>query len=211
MKNYVITIGKTYGSGGSVIAGLLKERLGVPCYAKELLTLASVESGISEELFGETDEKLKGIKSNRSDTPVYTGEIIRPGYPGFLSQENRFFYQAKIMLHKAQKESCIIMGRGSNFVLRTFPNVLSVQVDAPFEVRVMRIMKEKELSYKEAVSLIQKRDADMKNFYRYYTGASWDNVDYFDIRINSAKVSPQQAAELILRSASVVLGRELEE
>ena len=91
MKNIVITIARQYGSGGKTIGEMLAERLNVHFYNKELMKLASEDSGISEALFVNADERSKG--SWRFGTPnVYTGELIPPESDDFTSPDNLFNY-----------------------------------------------------------------------------------------------------------------------
>ena len=76
-KNIVITIARQYGSGGRTIAQMLSERLGIHYYDKELLRLASEDSGINEDLFRNADEKIKNTKLFKILLPWRTCSIIR--------------------------------------------------------------------------------------------------------------------------------------
>ena len=116
MDNFVITIARGYGSGGRQIGKLLAERLNIKYYDKELIKLASEKSGINEELFGNADEKAKnGIFSRPK---VYNGELIPPSKKAFTSDENLFNFQAETIRELASKESCVIVGRCADFVLK---------------------------------------------------------------------------------------------
>ena len=94
-KNIVITIARQYGSGGRTIAQMLSERLGIHYYDKELLRLASEDSGINEDLFRNADEKIKNTKLFKIAHSVYHGELIPPESEDFTSMENLFNYQEK--------------------------------------------------------------------------------------------------------------------
>ena len=78
MDNYVITIARSYGSGGRTMGKMLAEELGIDCYDLDLLKLASEDSGINEALFGESDEKLKGRNIFKIVKGVYTGHVSAP-------------------------------------------------------------------------------------------------------------------------------------
>ena len=95
MENRVITIARSYGSGGRKMGRLLAKELGYEYYDREILRIASDESGISEELFRQADEKQR-IPLFRIAREVYTGEVIPPDSDDFISNENLFRYQAKI-------------------------------------------------------------------------------------------------------------------
>ena len=117
MNNLVITISREFGSGGHKIGTMLSEKLGIPYYDKDLIKLASEQSGINENLFGLADEKSKNSIFKKSK--VYSGDITSPDSPNFTSEENLFNYQAKVIKELAeQKSPCIIIGRCADFVLR---------------------------------------------------------------------------------------------
>ena len=133
MKNYVIAISRQFGSGGKTIGENLAKELGVNCYSREILRMASDESGIKEELFNANDEKISnGILTGISKN-IYNGQLIPPGDRDFVSPENLFYYQAKIIKDLASRESCVIVGRCADFVLKDYENLISVFVHAPKE------------------------------------------------------------------------------
>ena len=136
MGNIVITIARHFGSGGKTIGEMLAKDMGIPCYALEIIKMASEESGISEALFNQADERLKRTPlSTRlgSTKAEYTGDLIGPGSSQFVSDKNLFNYQAKVMRDPAEKESCVIVGRAADYVLKGNPNVVSVFVHASKE------------------------------------------------------------------------------
>ena len=88
MDNEVITIARQYGSGGKTIAAMLAKDLGINCYSREILKMASEESGINERLFGMTDEKLKGAGWLKLLKRPYEGELLPPESSGFVSENS---------------------------------------------------------------------------------------------------------------------------
>ena len=111
MKNIVITISRQYGSGGKTIGAMLAHELGINCYSREILRMASEDSGINERLFGMSDEKIRRASWFRLLSRPYEGELLPPEDKGFTSDDNLFNYQAKIIKDLAAKESCVIIGR----------------------------------------------------------------------------------------------------
>ena len=97
MEHTVITIARSYGSGGRTLGKKLAEELGIHCYDRELIRMASDESGINEALFGQTDEKLKRMPLFRIAKRNYHGEVLTPDSDEFVSNDNLFNYQAKII------------------------------------------------------------------------------------------------------------------
>ena len=111
MEHTVITIARSYGSGGRTLGKLLAKELGIHCYDRELLRMASEQSGINEALFGEVDEKVKSLPLFGISKKIYKGEIFPPESDDFVSDDNLFNYQAKIIKEVAAEESCVIIGR----------------------------------------------------------------------------------------------------
>ena len=122
MVNYVITIARQYGSGGRTIGRMLSERLKISYYDKDILRLASDDSGIDEGLFGRVDEYSTATHSfKKRGSEIYTGELYPPDSKEFISDENLFSYQAKVIRDLAKRESCVIIGRCSNYILEDLP------------------------------------------------------------------------------------------
>ena len=132
MENVVITIARQYGSGGRTIGRMLAKELGIPFYDRELLEMASEDSGIHVKFFGAADEKVK-TAAKLKGTKVYSGELLSPEDRAFVSDDNLFNYTAKTIKHLAEQESCVIIGRCADFILRDYPNVASVFIHASEE------------------------------------------------------------------------------
>ena len=114
MDNFVITIARQYGSGGRTVGEMLAKKLGIGYYDKDIIRMASEDSGIHETLFGRVDEYSSAKKPLFGKNGIYSGELISPQSKDFTSDENLFNYQAKIIRELAGKESCVIIGRCSN-------------------------------------------------------------------------------------------------
>ena len=200
MKNYVITIARGYGSGGSHIARQLSKDLQIPCYDTEILMMASDLSGINEKFFFEANEKIdKGILPFPNRQGAFTWSVFPPQDKRFLSNENLFAYQAKVILQLASAggPSCIIIGKAANFILRTFPNTLKLNIQAPLDKCIFNIMDRLVVGEKEARKAIEQTDKYRSNYYKYYTGREWlDPVEY-DLSINTGNIKEDDAAKMI--------------
>ena len=167
MDQYVITIARGYGSGGRTIGKLLSEQLGIPYYDRDLLRLASDDSGINQALFAKADEKLKKSLLFKIASNVYKGELIPPDSDDFVSNDNLFNYQAKIIKELANTESCIIIGRCADFILKDYPNVVRVFVHAPLTdcITTLKEMTGKpERDLEKQIASIDKHRAE---YYKY--------------------------------------------
>ena len=196
MDHYVITIARGYGSGGKTIGKMLSKKLDIPFYDRELLRMASDDSGIHERLFGQADERVKpGLR--KPFGKVYKGELLPPESDDFVSDDNLFNYQAKIIKELADTRSCVIVGRCADFILQDRPNVIKLFVHAPFESCVKTVMDMYSLPQKEAEKKIQDTDRHRGDYYKYYTGRNWDNAKNYDLCLNSAELGFDKCVEIV--------------
>ncbi|MDD3220981.1 MAG: cytidylate kinase-like family protein [Clostridia bacterium] len=197
MSHTVITIARQYGSGGKTVGKMLAEDLGIHCYNREILRMASDESGISEELFGKADERLKSSPLYRIAKRVYTGEVLSPDSDDFVSNDNLFNYQAKILKQLAEEESYVAIGRCADYVLKEYDDVVSVFIHAPFDFCLEQAMKKFSKTEDEMRKYIQKTDKHRGDYYKYYTGQEWYDARNYDLCLDSSKLGFDGCVEAI--------------
>lgn len=196
MSNLVITIARGYGSGGKAIGKMLSKRLSIPCYDRSLLQIASDESGINISLFGQIDETLKGGILKRLSQ--HTKELKTPDDPDFLSESNLFNIQAETIKELASRESCVIIGRCADHILRESDQLVSIFLHADEASCAKSVMKHFGISEKEAREKIAKHNRLRGDFYKYYTGREWNNACNYDLSIDTGIIGYEKAVELIL-------------
>ena len=196
MDNRVITIARSYGSGGRRMGRLLAKELGYEYYDREILRIASDESGINEELFSQVDENRR-MPLFRIAREVYTGEVIPPYSDDFISNENLFRYQAKIIRELAATRNCVIVGRCANFILRGRENVINVFVSAPVVDCVRRVMENDGLTLEEAEKKIKKIDKRRADYFKYFTGRQWHDAALYDLCLNTGHMSDQRCVDVV--------------
>jgi len=192
-----VTIARGYGSGGKTMGKRLAEELGWGYYDRELLRLASDESGISEELFAKADETARRSLLFRVARDALDGAVIPPDKENFISNENLFRYQAKIIRQLAETEDCVIVGRCANYILRDNPNAIKLYIHAPEKNCVRTVMSLYGLTNEEALKRIQEIDKRRGDYYRYFTGQDWRFADAYDLCIDSSRMSWDQCIRLI--------------
>ena len=198
MKTFTVTIARGFGSGGKSIGEELARMLGIPCYEDELKRMAVVESGVSEELLEETDERLAGSRVQQRLHSFIHRYNPRPERKEFASQDYIFDIQKKIILSLVEKESCIIIGKCADYILSGRDNVLSVYVDAPRSACVKSICLRMGVDEKDANALIESTDRYRAAYYKYYTGGrDWTNPTNYDMFLNSDKLGRDKCARLI--------------
>ena len=162
----IITIAREMGSGGRTIGKMLAKEFDIPYYDKEIIRMASDESGINEELFGRVDEKVKSSIFAREE--IYTGELIEPDSKDFTSDRNLFNYTAKIINDIAdKKEAAVIVGRCADYILRDRNNVIKLFIYADIKTSVKNIYDKYGLDEKEAKKLIEREDKSRSEYYRH--------------------------------------------
>lgn len=197
MDNFVVTITRSCGSGGSIIANLLAKQLNIKVYDKELLKLASDDSGINERLFAMVDEDTKKSILYKVSKRVYNGELIPPESNDFTSNDNLFNYQAKVLKELAKENSYIVIGRGADYVLRDNKNVIKIFVHANDEECILREMKRLGMERKEAEEWINKTNIYRGIYYRYHTGQKWRDAENYDLILNTSRFSYDECVEII--------------
>ena len=188
MSNYVITIARQYGSGGRTVGEMLSKKLGISYYDKDIIRMASDDSGIHETLFGRVDEYSSAKPPLFKKESIYTGDLIPPHSKEFTSDENLFNYQAKTIRHLAETESCVIIGRCSNYVLKDYPNVLSVFIHASWEFRMEKAAEKLSKTPREIEKFLQKDDKRKFEYCRRFTGKEWTDATNYDLCLDSSKL-----------------------
>ena len=197
MENIVVTIARQYGSGGKTVGEMYAKELGIPCYGMNLLKMASEESGINEQLFMQFDEKLRSNLLLRMTTDLYDGKVIPPGHKDFVSAKNLFNWQAEVIKQLAKSETCVIIGRAADFVLKDYPNVVSVFVHASPEFNLARAMERNSMTTAEMEKFIASTDKYRSDFYKHYTGREWTDARNYDLCLNSGKLGFEKCVEEI--------------
>ncbi len=197
MDHYVVTIARQYGSGARTIGRMLASDLGIGYYDKDIIHMASEDSGILEQMFGRVDEYSNTKLPLFGKNGIYTGEVAGPSSKDFISDENLFAYQAKIIRELAKNQSCVIIGRCANYILRDYPNVVRVFVHADMAVRLERAGKIQSMAPKELERYLLKDDRRKEDFSRRFTGKSWTDLTQYDLIIDSGKNSYERCVQVI--------------
>ena len=202
MANTVITIARSYGSGGRIIGRMLAEKMNVAYYDRNLIYLASDKSGMDARLFSEHDESVKPTLIERIGS--FSSKNIPPESRRFSSHENVFRYQQKMIRELADKSDCVIIGRCANYTLRESGNkLIRVFIWAPHEKCVENVMKKFSITRDEADRTIKDINKHRREYYKYYTGCEWESAMNYDLCINTAQHDTDSAAALIERVAKV--------
>lgn len=198
MGEFIVTIGRQFGSNGRIIGQEVAKKLGVKCYDKELLTKAAKESGVSEELLHSLDEKP--TKSFLYSVVMDPYAFAFSGTQGFQMNLNQQAFKATYdTIQKiAEEESCVIVGRCSDYVLRHHTGLLNIFIYAPIDVRIKTIMERFNLPENKAKDQIVREDKARASYYNYYTSKKWGDLNSYDLCINSSLMSSEDTADYIV-------------
>ena len=190
------------GSGGRTIGKMLSEQLGVKYYDKELIKLASEDSGINEAFFGRVDEKLKTSFIRKNG--VYKGGLIDPSSKDFTSDANLFNFQAKIIKELADKEPAVIVGRCADFVLSGRKDVIKLFIYCDEQTAIRNVIDAYGGSEKDASKLIEKTNKDRCAYYKHYTGRNWEDARNYNICLDTSSMDYQTCVDIIKGYISIV-------
>ena len=194
MKHIIINVGRQLGSGGHDIGRMLALDFQAKYYDRELLNLAAKESGLSEKIFEQNDEKkgfFRGLLN--IGTPHVSGGGYKPG----ISQESLFQFQSDAIRKAAKEGSCVFVGRCADYVLRDFGNTVNIFITASMDYRVVQIMNKKRIDAEAAQKFIEQGEATRAAYYNYYTGKKWGHSSSYDLCIDSSILGLMETEKLI--------------
>ena len=178
-KKIVITISREYGSGGHYVGELLAKRMGLNFYDKNLINLISKKSGLSKEYVEENDQKLASFKYiDNNDDRI------------FIAEE-------KVIKDLAQKESCVIVGRCADYILKDNKDTIKVFLYSSSQDKVKRAVKYYNLEEDKALKEINKINSERAKHYKYYTNRDWYDFANYDIALNVDYLGVEKTAELL--------------
>ncbi|MCR5711865.1 MAG: cytidylate kinase-like family protein [Prevotella sp.] len=192
-KHIIINVGRQLGSGGHDIARMLAHDFNAKYYDKEILNLAAKESGFSEKIFEQNDEKKGFIRGLFSMTTPHVSGAYESGF----SQENLFKFQSDAIRKAAEKGSCVFVGRCADYVLRDFENVVNIFITASMHDRVQQILNNQSVTPPEAKHMILQAESKRAAYYNYYTGKKWGHAESYDLCVNSSILGLDETEKMI--------------
>lgn len=174
-KHIVITIAREYASGGRYVGKLLAEKLKINFYDKELIDLAAKESGLASKYIEETEEESRKTEND----------------------DRIFIAETKVIKNLAKKESCVIVGRCADYILKDNKDVLKVFLYSDEENKIKRAIKYYGLNKNNASKQIAKINKERERHYKFYTNRNWRDLNNYDLAINVDSQGVEKTAEYI--------------
>lgn len=197
-EKYVITIGRTFGSGGRLLGQLLAQRLGIGFYDKKLLVESARKAGYNLDYFEKNDERAPRIMGGV--VPFAMGFYPMSWIGDAVSGSDSIYKaQCEFMHELAGKEACVIVGRSADYVLRDVKNVINIFVHAPADECARRIVDRLDCkSLDEAKVLAERTNKLRANFYNFYTDKRWGAAESYDLTFDSSLIPIEEIADMVI-------------
>lgn len=193
-SNFVITVGRQFGSCGKEIGHALAKRFGITFYDKELIALASKESGLCQEFFEKADEKNSGNLLQAFAAGFTFGPFQ---YNDFLSNDKLFQIQSDVIRKVADEHSCVIVGRCADYILRDNKRCINIFIHADLEKRVKTVMERQGIPEQEARELVRKMDKTRPNYYNFYSDKEWGVASSYHLSVDSSLLGVDGTVDFI--------------
>lgn len=194
----VITIGRHYCAGCSTIGKLVAEKLGIPCYDREIIDMAAQKSGIAMSEIQKYEEAALSILK----TPINLFSKEKE-YP---ITEKIFAAETEVIMELVSKGNCVIVGRCADFILKNKVKTLNVFINASFEKRQECAIEKHNISEDEVEARLKKYDKKRADYYNSNTNKKWGDISSYDMCLDSGRLGYEMCAEII--ADTVKLSRE---
>jgi cytidylate kinase len=189
MSNRIITISREFGSGGRTIGKQLAAKLGIPCYDAELIEKIAEESGFSKEYIAESSEYSTGGH--------WLSNVLSRDRNGHSYQDDIWVLQRKIILDLAEKESCVIVGRCADYILKDKADCLRVFIHSNLESRAKRIVEQYGERDEAPKKRLQDKDKRRAAYYQFYTEMKWGEARNYHIALDSGALGIEKCVEIL--------------
>ncbi len=195
MDKVIITINRQFCSGGNYVGKKLAEKLDIPFYDKELVNLAAKEAGYAESAFEKVDE----VATNSLLYSLIMG-VHNSAQAGMMPDNDKLFnIQADIIRKAANEGSCVVLGRCSNYILREEKKLVRVFLKADEDFKKARYEKVYGKPEKATIEeVIAKTDKKRSSYYKFYTGNRWEDIENYDLVINTSKIGFDNTVDYII-------------
>ena len=191
MTKRIITISREFGSGGRFIGEEVAKKLGIGYYDKKIINQIAEESGLSPEYIQESSElsPKKGLFAYAFAGRDITGKSV---------EDMVYEVQRKVILELADKESCVIIGRNADFILKDRDDVLNVFIHGDMPEKIQRISRLYHVSDQEAAKLIEDTDKRRMTNYNFYTEQKWGKANNYTLCLNSSQLGYDRCEAIIM-------------
>lgn len=191
MKKRIITISREFGSGGRFIGEEVAKKLGIAYYDKNIINEIAEKSGLSPEYIQENAElsPKKGLFAYAFAGRDVTGKSV---------EDLVYEAQRKVILELAEKESCVIIGRNADYILKDRDDVLNVFIHGDTPEKIQRITRLYNVEEQKAVKMMVDIDKRRMENYNFYTNQKWGKADNYTLCLNSSQLGYDRCEKIIM-------------
>ena len=191
MAKRIITISREFGSGGRFIGEEVAQQLGIAYYSENIIDQIAQQSGLSPEYIEENAElsPKKGFFAYAFSGRDITGKSV---------DDMLYEAQRKVILELADRESCVIIGRNADYILKDRADVLNVFIHGDMPEKIQRIMDLHNVEEKEAVKMMADTDKRRMTNYNFYTEQRWGKASNYTLCLNSSQLGYDRCEKIIL-------------
>ncbi len=196
MTKRIITISREFGSGGRFIGEEVAEKLGIAYYDKNIISEIAEKSGFSPEYIEENAElsPKKGLFAYAFSGRDVTGKSV---------EDIVYAAQRKVILEIAEKESCVIIGRNADFILKERDDVMNVFIHGNIPEKIQRICRLYKVSEQEAVKMMEDMDKRRMTNYNFYTDQKWGKASNYTLCLNSSQIGYDRCEKIIMECVNI--------
>lgn len=189
-KKIIVSLGRQYGSGGRELGRKVADELGIAYYDREIMQEVAKKSGMAVDYLESNDEQAPGFFDYAT--------IGRFGLPHLFGSSQNFVMLSDAIKKIACKESCLIVGRTADYILREDPSLIKIFVHASRRYRILRVSRRLNVEPEEADSLITRYDKERARFYDFFTDKTWGQADSYDLCVDVSKLGMEDACRLVI-------------
>lgn len=196
----VITISRQFGSGGKALGKMLAEELGYVFADSDIVSRIARAANVSET-WVETVEKEAGGKLSRVITRMVSKGLVDKVLKderGYIDEEIYLDYLVVLVAQIAEEGNVVIMGRGSQYILRGHPDAIHILLVNEFENRVKFVIEQQDVSYNKAAQLVRSEDKRRASLYKRIGKSDYDRPDIYDLVLNMAELDLETAKNMVL-------------
>jgi uncharacterized membrane protein YczE/cytidylate kinase len=195
---FVITISRQYGSGGHAVGEAIAKKLGVAFYDSKLIDLTAIASGYTPEYVEKHEQRLPNglLDKLYNNNYAYANEAIPPN-------DKLFMAQTGVIRNIAANESCVIVGRAANYILKGHKKCFNVFVHADSDYRKKRVIQNYMVNPNDAEKVMARKDKERDNYNVHYTGKHWDDLNTYDMTVDTSLFGIEGTAGMIIEAGMV--------
>ena len=191
MAKRIITISREFGSGGRFIGEEVAKKLGIAYYDKNIINEIAEKTGLSQEYVQKNAElsPKKGLFAYAFAGRDITGKSV---------EDMVYEAQRKVILKLADKESCVIIGRNADYILKDRDDVLNVFIHGDMPEKIQRITDLYNVEKQKAVKMMEDTDKRRKTNYNFYTDQNWGKASNYTLCLNSSQLGYDRCEKIIM-------------